>query len=117
MSVNQAKINALQSLAHGSITTGYVAVGSILVLPLSMFRLINNTDGDVFFSIDGVTDQFFVPAASFVLYDVAANRGINQAFNVPGSVQFYVKYSTSPSKNAVYVESISPNIVTPTLPL
>lgn len=109
-SPSQALVNAYQTLAFGSITSSFAAVGSAIGTPISMFRLINNTDGDMIFSIDGSTNQFFVPASSFVLYDVAANRSVSQNFNLVGHIQFYVKYSSAPSKNSVYVESISPNV-------
>jgi hypothetical protein len=106
MASNIAFPEALQSLAHGSITTGYSIVGAKLPNPLRMFRLVNATDGDVIFSLDGVTDHFFVPAGSFVLYDVAGNSGQSSNFRIRANTAFYVKYSTSPSKSSVYVESI-----------
>lgn len=115
MSQNQAIINALRTLAYTSISGSYAAIGTAITLPLSMFRIVNTTDTDMFFSIDGSTDQLFVAASTFVLYDVAANRGLAQAFGLPGHVQFYVKQSSAPGRGAVYIESISPNVTTPSL--
>lgn len=115
MSQNQAKFNALQSLGFASVSGNYAAVGSPITLPISIFRITNNTDGDMIFSTDGLTDQMFVAAFTFVLYDIATNHGLAQAFGLSGNIQFSVKQSTAPSKGSVYVESISPNVTTPSL--
>lgn len=96
----------LRTLAHASITTSFVAVGAAMTNSLRMFRLVNNTDGDMIFSLDGTNNHFFVPASSFVLYDIAANSGIDSNFRIANQTQFYVLYSTAPSKNSVYVEAI-----------
>ena len=106
MASNVLYPETLQSLAHGSILTSYVAVGVPFPNPLRAFRLINNTDGDVLVSMDGTNDQFFVPAGSFVLYDVAGNSGQSSNARIRQNTQFYVKYSTSPSKNSFYVEAL-----------
>ena len=106
MASNVAYPETVQSLAYSSITTSYVGVGTAFSNSLRMFRLINNTDGDVFFSVDGINNHFFVPAGSFVLYDIAGNSGIQSNFRIQGNTQFQVKYATSPSKNSVYVEAI-----------
>ena len=96
----------LRVLAFGSITTSYVAVGAAYANPLRIFRLVNNTDGDMFFSIDAVHDNYFVPAGSFVLYDITGNSGMSTNARIQSGTQFYVKYSGSPSKNSVYIEAI-----------
>jgi hypothetical protein len=109
INVTHIQIQALQTLAHGSITTSYVAVGSAFSSALRMFRIINNTDGDMIFTTDPTVSagQFFVPAGSFVLYDISANSDSNSFLKLKGNTQFYVKYSTSPSKNDVWVEGIA----------
>jgi len=100
---------AFQTLAHGSISSSYAAVGNPIGAPARMVRLINNTDGDMIFSMDGATDMFFVPAASYVLYDCGANTGVatnSPALRIRGGTQFYVRQSSAPTKNSVYVEYI-----------
>lgn len=102
-----ASFEKLRSLAYGSITnSGYTAIGTPLTNPSAAFRIVNNTDGDILISIDGVNDYFFLPAGTFVLYDVQSNRNYNKSFLFPQATQFYAKYSSSPSKNSVYVESM-----------
>lgn len=108
MAVSQVALpDTLRTLAFGSITTSYVAVGSALSHAARMFRLINPTDGDMIFSLDGVNGEFFVPAGSFVLYDLCTNREKNgELFVLQIGSQFYVKYSSAPSLSAVYIEVI-----------
>ena len=102
--------DTLRSLGHASISSSYAAVGTPTLYPARMVKITNNTDGDMLFSVDGVHDMIFVPAASFTLYDFCTNRlHVDQAFVLPGQTQFYVAYSTSPSKNSVYVEVIYGN--------
>jgi hypothetical protein len=99
------QIDALRSLAHGSISGSYAAVGTPLTFPARLVCITNNTDGDMIFSIDGVTDQLFVAASSFKLFDLQTNRlNVQQQWVLPIGTQFYVKQSTAPTKNSVYVE-------------
>lgn len=98
---------SLRSIAFGSITNSYQALGSKADKPIRMFRLINPSDGDMLISLDGTNDNFFIPANSFVLYDLTANReAAGQLFVLPAGTQFYIKYSTAPSTKAVYIELI-----------
>ena len=108
MSVSVVAVPAtIQSIAHGSITNSLAPIGSPATSMIRMFRLINNTDGDMFVSVDGINNQFFVPAGSFVLYDLCTNREwAGKVFVLPIGTQFYIAYSTAPSKNSFYVELI-----------
>jgi hypothetical protein len=99
--------DVIRSIAFGSITNAYQTLGTPSSQAIRMFRLINPTDGDMLFSIDGTNDNFYVPANSFVLYDLTANREKNgELFVFPNKTQFFVKYATAPSKNGVYLEII-----------
>lgn len=105
----QVKADSIRTKAFGTVTNSYTAVGSPLTQNWRMFRIANNTDGDLLFSLDGTTDNFFVPAGGFVLYDMAAN-----ALNVLDAdwlvlkigTQFYVKYVNAPTMNSIYIEGI-----------
>lgn len=104
---NKVVVQSLRSLAFGSIGASYVAVGTQFTSPLRMVRIINDCNTDMLFSLDGSTDQFFVPTGSFVLYDFAANGGSNEELRLGGYAQFYVKQVTSPSSGSVYIEGIA----------
>jgi len=103
------RIDALRTKAAGAITGSYTTVGTALTRNWRMFRIANNTDGNLLFSLDGTTDNLFIPARSFVLYDLSAN-----ALNVQDSdwfvmqvgSQFYVKTSTAATTGDVWIEGI-----------
>lgn len=107
MSTNQAYFQTLQIIANGSISASYAAVGSQYVDSLRAFRIINNTDGDMFASWDPTRDQMFIPANGFVLYDIEANSASNQQLNVAGYSQLWIRYSSVPTTGSVYLEAIS----------
>ena len=97
----------LRSVAYGSITNSYAALGSVLSAPARMFRIINATNGDMLISLDGTNNHFFLTAGSFVLYDLCANR-VQQgtSFELVKGTQFYIKYSSAPSSGSVNIEVI-----------
>lgn len=106
MPSNIARVDAVRSLGFASISGTYAAVGTPFGHAVRIIRFINSTNGDMFFSFDGTTNNLFVPAGSFVLYDIAANDDPNDIFRISKSTQIYVKQSTAPSSGSVYVETI-----------
>src|SRR5579872_4210742 len=102
-----ATIDVLRTLAFGSISGTYAAVGGPLIFPTRLICFTNNTDGDMFFSDDGVNNQLFIAAGSFKLFDLNTNRlNQQQLWVFATGTQFYVKQSTAPSKGAVYIECL-----------
>jgi len=102
------KYEALQSLAFSSITTSYVKIGSAITSSARIFKIVNNTDGDMLISTDGTNNHDFIPASSMVLYDASANTGSQFApCRLQAGTQFWVKYSTAPSKNSIYVVTLN----------
>ena len=100
----RATYDGLRSLAHGSISGTYAALGTTLVYPARILKIVNNTDGDMLVSTDGVNDMDFLAANSFVLYDLSTNRQVaGQQYTFPAGTQFYVKQSTAPTKNSIYL--------------
>lgn len=103
----KVQIEALRSLAHGSISGNYAAVGSAFANQCRIVCFTNNTDGDMIFSLDGSTDNLFIAKGSFKLFDLTTNKlGLQNIFALPVGTQIYVKQSTSPSTGSVYVEVI-----------
>lgn len=102
-----ATIDVLRTLAFGSISGSYAAVGTPLIFPTRLICFTNNTDGDMFFSEDGVNNNLFVAAGSFKLFDLNTNRlNQQQLWVFATGTQFYVKQSTAPTKGAVYIECL-----------
>jgi hypothetical protein len=103
------RIDAYRTKNFSAITGSFTTVGAALTANWKMFRIINNTNGDMIFSVDGTTNNLFLPANSFVLYDCSANATplttIDTLVFAIGT-QFYVAYKTAPSSGDVYIEGI-----------
>jgi hypothetical protein len=97
---NKAQTDVLRILAYTGISSSYAAVGTPLTYATRMIRIINNTDADMYFSDDGATNKWYVPASSFVLYDYFTNYLCYSA-----NVQIYVKNVTALTKGQVAIES------------
>lgn len=103
------RIDSIRSKAYGSITGSYTTVGSALTHNWRMWCITNNTDGDMMFSLNGSTDNVFVPAYSFRLYDLstnAANVQDTDGFQMQIGSQFSVKYISAPTQGTVYIEGV-----------
>ena len=103
------RIDSLRTLGFAGISGTYAAIGAPTAFNWRMFRVINNTDGDMIISVDGTTDNLFVPAFSFVLYDCStnvANVKNTDTFVIALKTQFYVKQSTAATKGSVWVEGV-----------
>jgi len=102
----RANFEDLRSLAFGSISGSYAAVGTAVASPVRLFCLTNNTEGDMIFSLDGTNDHFFVAAGSFKLIDIQSNINPNKEdkYVLDQGTIFYVKQDTGPVSGSVYVE-------------
>lgn len=95
--------DTLRSIAFGSITNSYQTLGSAFTHPVRVAKIVNNTDGDMFISDDGTNNKDFIPAGGTVVYDWTTNReGDGNVFVYGVGTQLYIKYSTVPTKGAVY---------------
>lgn len=102
-----ARYDVMKTAAFGAITNAYTAIGTPLDFNWRMFRIINNTDGDLIFSFNGTSDNLFVKAGSFVLYDLSTNAppvSVSDNYVFAINTQFYVKYVSAPTKGNVYIE-------------
>lgn len=102
-----ARADSIRTLAFGGISGSYAAVGSAIAYNWRIFRITNGTNGDLFISFDGSTDNLFLPASSYVLYDLSTNAApISESDNFVLAVgtQFYAKQSTAPTSGSVYIE-------------
>lgn len=103
------RIDAIRTLDYTGISASYATVGAALTNSWGIFKITNNTDGDMLFSVDGTTNNMFCPAMSFTLYDLSTNSppiSQNDTFVMQIGTQFYVKQSTEPTKGAVWIEGI-----------
>ena len=102
-----AAVDTIRTLAFGSISGAYAAVGTPVAYPTRLICFTNKTAGDMFFSDDGINNKFFVPSGAFKLIDVCSNKGApDNFFAFPANTQWYVKQSTAPVSGAVFIEII-----------
>ena len=103
---SKAKLEALRSLAFGSISGTYAAVGTPFDNPVRLICITNNTEGDMLFTYDTSVDQLFVAAGSFKLFDISANHKPSNQDDLcfPKETQFYVKQLEAPVSGSVYIE-------------
>lgn len=110
MSAKKVYFDNLRSLAFGSISGTYAAVGSALTVNPRIMCITNKTQGDMIFSVDSTNSagNLFVPAGTFKLFDLTANLvpGKDDNFVIAEGTQFYVKQVTAPVAGAVYLEFI-----------
>ena len=97
----------LRSLAFGSITSGYVAIGDPLAHPSRIVHFQNATDEAIYLSWDGINDHFYILSGSFILLDCGTNRGsVASEMAVSQGTQFYIKYASAPSLGGVYISTL-----------
>lgn len=108
MFTTKAIVDVIRTVAFGSITGSYTAIGTPLAYQARIICFTNTTNKDVLISTDGTHDQLIVPAGSFKLFDVTMNhRPVNMDdFCFAIGTQWYVKYAAAPGSGAVYIEVV-----------
>ena len=91
----------LATLAHGSISGTYAALGSPFTFPIRILYISNGTDVPLTFSLDGVNDHFVVLNGLAFELNVTANRNMPQGFAIAQNTQIWVK--GSPTTGSVYL--------------
>lgn len=104
----RAYFDEIRSLAFGSISGSYAAVGTPLDVNARGVCFTNLTQGNMMFTDDNTKDKIIVPAGTFKLWDIQANINPEQddKFVLPINTQFYVKQITAPVSGSVYIENI-----------
>ena len=104
----RANLEALRSLAFGSISAAYASVGTATANPTRIICFTNDTEGNMIFSRDASTDEVFVAAGSFKLFDITSNaRPANRSDLVfETGTQWSVRQDEAPVSGSVYIEVI-----------
>ena len=95
---NSIKYEAIREIAAGTVTTNYQVLGGVFTRDAFRLWITNNTNGDVYLSIDGVTNNLKLPAQSGRAYDDKTNDMFHKA-----GTQWYVKYAVAPGAPAGWV--------------
>jgi len=103
----RAFFEPIKTLAFGGISAVYASVGTPAAHEIRIFKIVNNTQGDLYFTTNTGEDQMFIASGSFTLYDVQVNVGPpDDKFVFPVGTQFSVKQITAPVSGSVYIELI-----------
>lgn len=94
---------AERSVAFGSITNAYVALGTPLAHSAVIVIFDNQTDEQVQVSWDGTNTWKTFAAGQALVLDVQSNKGLGGAFQISQRTQFYVRYVSAPSSGAFYI--------------
>lgn len=110
MSLNGQRVryDALRSLAFGSISGTYAAIGTAFTQSVRIIKIDNLTDANMLFSFDGVINHTVVPTMSGSVFDYGTNRvGPVDQLEQPIGTTIYVKQeSGAASSGSVYVTII-----------
>jgi hypothetical protein len=97
--------DALRTLAYGSISGTYAALGTAILFPVVNMKIYNGTNALLTFSFDSITDNFVIPALSAAVWDIASNRvASGEDLSLKANTTVYVK--GSPGSGSVYLEVI-----------
>ena len=86
---NRIAWETLRSL-DSSTLSGYTKIGTPLLNPSYILKIVNNSTVLVTISIDGVTDIDVVPSGGFFLYDEGKGQEVNR-LALPQGTQFFAK--------------------------
>lgn len=98
--------DVLRSLAFGSISGTYTAIGPAFDHPMRIVKVSNKTNTDMIISFDGVNDHDYITAGTSEEYDVAANQVGNAGWFFRVGTTVYVKQVLAPGSGAVYVTAL-----------
>ena len=87
----RAAWETLRTVAFGSLTSSYAAIGAPLSDRARLIKIVNLTDANVRVSFDGSTDHDIAPANGFFLYDLTTNRVRDDGLFVEVGTQVYIK--------------------------
>jgi hypothetical protein len=105
MAAQVVRVDALRTLAFGSISGTYTPLGTAFAHSMRLIKLTNTTNVGLTFSFDGVTNNLFIPAGAFTLFDLTTNK-------TSPTVTFVFQIGTqvfvmgAPTSGAVYLECI-----------
>ena len=88
---NSIKDEAIREIAASSITTSFQNLGSIFSRDVFRIWMTNNTNGDVYLSTDGITNQKKMPALTGRAYDDKTN----DMYRKKGT-QWQIKWDVAP---------------------
>ena len=85
------KPETIRVVLGSALTTSYQNLGTPLVHPSVIYKVVNLSNQDVLISVGDSTDEDICPAGGFYLYDEVANAVADAQYKTPAGTQFQVK--------------------------
>jgi hypothetical protein len=104
----RVRFEPLRSLAFGSISGTYAAIGTALANASHLLKVDNLTDVTQTISFDGINDHFVVPAQSGLVLDFSSDMVLpaGKLFLSQGTIIYVKQTAGAPSTGSVYVSSM-----------
>ena len=80
-----------RELGFASIGAAYMSIGTPVDNPVILYKLFNLTNATVQFSIDGIEDEWVLPANGYEVIDVATNKATTDGRTIGRGTSFYAK--------------------------
>ena len=104
----RAQFDAVREVAFGSIGAGYAAVGTSLTDHARLVRFVNQTDAQVYISLNGADDHIRMAANSFFILDFSSNKVRDDGLFLSIGTIFYAKrVSGAPTSGSLWIEVVS----------
>jgi len=104
------QFETLRSVAFGSITNAFLPLGTPYDNPIRILKVVNDTDGLIQLSFDGVNAHDVYAPTSGGVYDFSTNRAANaEEAEQPKHTQVYIKYTIAPTAGTFYVVVVYAN--------
>jgi len=101
----KVRYETLRSLAFGSISGSYAAIGAAFANPIRMLKITNTTDANLTISFDGVNDMDIITANTVEVLDYGSNKA-DTAGQLDQAVGQKIFVKGSPTTGTVYVTTI-----------
>lgn len=97
---NIAKYDTIRTIPLASLTASYQALGTAFGHAVRLVHFVNNTNGDMMVSFDGINDNVVVPANTGFIHDLTSNEDSNEKVRLSQGTQALVKYLSAPTTPA-----------------
>lgn len=95
----------VREIAFGAITALLAAVGNPTTHIGRLVCFVNNTDADLYFSLDGANNNYRLSAYSFRLLDVSTNQTTKDNLFIPEGQYFYIAHTgAAPTLGNAWIE-------------
>lgn len=104
----RATFDAVRELAFGGISGTYAAVGTALTDHARLVRFVNQTDAQIYISLDGSTNNIRMAANSFFILDFSSNKVRDDGLFLPIGTIFSTKQvSGAPTTGSLWIEVVA----------